>query len=76
MAEVTRCDQCRKIGPAPPISWYVLLRLGTGHVEAWQTHYGMLPNEIAGTFCSPACVSEYCRARQLLEELDGTGEPP
>jgi hypothetical protein len=67
---VTQCDNCRKLGPSPPLGWLVIVQQpaepGLGGMLGSGPGY-----DIAGTFCRWACLSDYARVAALECEMGG-----
>lgn len=73
--KVAQCDNCRSLGPIPPIGWInavVIEPPSACSGEGWVTRYmgnADSSNTITGIFCSWQCLAEYATARTLLDGL-------
>ena len=74
--KVAQCDNCRRLGPNPPIGWVnaVVLEPPSCSSDGWASRYlGQGQREwsdnLVGIFCTWQCVAEYATARALLDDL-------
>ena len=75
--KVAQCDNCRQLGPNPPIGWVnaVVIDPPDSDGEGWAVRYirsggqQNWSNNLVGIFCTWQCVAEYAAARALLDDL-------
>ena len=74
---VAQCDNCRNLGPTPPIGWVKAATIqppaecsGNGWARYLGADRSDHTNHVVGIFCTWQCAAEYARARALLSDMD------